>query len=271
MHRNKSWAGEDLKPRLPVWFQFELDCLRKGRVFVLLVIAVFSPMNVQALPGTEGVKWAKSESALTNGDVSNIEAVRIEASSTETASTDTVNAKANVDGNTTENKILHQVQAGPQSSENLNSQLNPQLNPPLSPTESSVSLKPFDAQSYSQIHERYQAEPFVVVMWSLSCPPCFNELRMLGQWRVRHPAIPLVLISTDFGVDHNEVIKQLAEFNLNAVDNWIYADNFVEKLRFSIDPRWRGELPRTYLIKPQASQIVRGELKIEKLNNWMSP
>lgn len=41
--------------------------------------------------------------------------------------------------------------------------------------------------------------------------------------------------------------------------NWIFDDLFTERLRFEIDPRWQGEIPRTMLIaRDGTTTIVEG-------------
>lgn len=111
-------------------------------------------------------------------------------------------------------------------------------------------LQPFVADSIADIEARYAGRPFIVALWSLTCPPCLHELELLGEWREANPDKPLVLIATD-GEDQTTHIKaKLVEVGLDNADNWNYADTYVEKLRYNIDPNWHGELPRSYLYLP---------------------
>ena len=40
----------------------------------------------------------------------------------------------------------------------------------------------------------------------------------------------------------------LAQTGLATAENWTFGDGFIERLRYEIDPRWQGEIPRTVLI-----------------------
>ncbi len=61
-----------------------------------------------------------------------------------------------------------------------------------------------------------------------------------------NPDIPYVLVSTD-PIDQRVYSAEfLEDVGLADKESWMFADNFVERLRFSIDPNWYGELPRSY-------------------------
>src|SRR5690606_11099428 len=58
----------------------------------------------------------------------------------------------------------------------------------------SLEMKNFYSDSYPQIREKYRDGHYIVSLWSTTCAPCFEELEMLGQWRVHHPNVPIILI-----------------------------------------------------------------------------
>ena len=41
----------------------------------------------------------------------------------------------------------------------------------------------------------------------------------------------------------------LAKSGLASAENWMFADDFMERLRFEVNPRWRGEIPMTLSIR----------------------
>ena len=50
----------------------------------------------------------------------------------------------------------------------------------------------------------------------------------------------------------------------------VFADDFVERLRFEVDPRWQGELPRTYLHGPgKAVAGFTGTLDAQRVEQWL--
>ncbi len=134
-----------------------------------------------------------------------------------------------------------------------------------------TDLKPFTAPSMEEIESRYREQPFLVALWSVTCQPCMHELTMLGKWRRQNPEIPLVLIATD-GLEHSAAIKEkLAQLGLTTVDNWVFAENYVEKLRYNIDPAWHGELPRSYFYSPSSKRIaVSGAITRDQIESWQA-
>jgi len=47
----------------------------------------------------------------------------------------------------------------------------------------------------------------------------------------------------------------LQDYDLAEVDNWVFANRDETKLRYDIDPRWFGDLPRSYFFP------LQGEIK----------
>ena len=59
------------------------------------------------------------------------------------------------------------------------------------------TLLPFDANTLAAIKQANAGKPFVLSFWALHCEPCRDEM---GEWRAikdKHPALPVVLVSTD--------------------------------------------------------------------------
>lgn len=125
----------------------------------------------------------------------------------------------------------------------------------------------FTSGSYAQIVKQYQGQPFVMVLWSMDCPPCYKELAMLAKERKRH-VFNLVLISVD-GLDaSSDVEAVLTKYQLQDVNTWLFEEYATQHLRYEIDPIWYGELPRSYLFnKEHKRQAVSGVLKPDQLPN----
>jgi len=91
--------------------------------------------------------------------------------------------------------------------------------------------------------------PKLVIMWSLDCPACFEELETISLLLARQPNLPIVLISTDDDPSRTEEINQVyADRAFRKLPRWIYSPNQAQLLRYTIDPTWQGELPRSYYI-----------------------
>jgi len=135
--------------------------------------------------------------------------------------------------------------------------------------QASEGPQPFRADSLERITEPRSGEPFLLVLWSLDCPPCHRELSHLGQLGHRLDQEALVLISTDGPEHHAQVSDTLAKHGLEAFESWAFADGFAERLRYQVDPQWYGELPRAYFYDAgHRREGVSGALSLERLERW---
>lgn len=109
-----------------------------------------------------------------------------------------------------------------------------------------LRIQSFGLQNLDTITRRYSGRPFLLSLWSLDCPPCYDELDKFSEWLDRGVLKNLVLINTDDVSRQGEVLQVLHNANLHKVDNWMFANIAPEQLRMRIDPSWFGELPRSY-------------------------
>ena len=131
-------------------------------------------------------------------------------------------------------------------------------------------LKPFTEQSMSGLTNARDGEPFLLVLWSVECPPCMKELEIFQQLRSAGRTFDLVLISTDSPDTEPQALSILASYGLDDMDAWIFAHDYSERLRYQVDPDWFGELPRAYFYDAQHQRLgVSGALKKEALVQWV--
>ena len=114
-----------------------------------------------------------------------------------------------------------------------------------------TTLRSFDSGSLKKITHQYSGKPFLLVLWSIDCPACYDELALLSPWLKKHSDVNLVLVSTDPKNQQGEVRQVINEYQLSHRENWIFGSQAHALLRQSIDPNWYGELPRSYLFDPQ--------------------
>lgn len=127
-------------------------------------------------------------------------------------------------------------------------------------------LKPFVAGSLAEIRAAHAGRPFVLALWSLDCAHCLEELPRLAALARRHPEIGLVLVSTDTPAVAGALRETLARHGLAHAEAWVFADPFAEALRYEIDPRWGGELPRSYFFdRRHAAEPYSGALSAAQL------
>ena len=137
---------------------------------------------------------------------------------------------------------------------------------------SSVSLQSFDIGSFKQIVVDKNKQDHLVILWSFDCPPCITELEKISELHQQFPDYQLTLINTDAVDEQVRVKKILQQFNLAGLDNWGFANSDEEKLRYDIDPRWYGDLPRSYFFPLQGKiKRLRGALTSAELLKLFQP
>lgn len=138
------------------------------------------------------------------------------------------------------------------------------------PALAAQEIRPFVRGSYQQIVTARQGRPFVVSFWSLTCHYCMAEMAMFKKLLKQHPGLDLVLIATDTPEDQPSVSAALAKFSLGKADAWVFADSYTERLRFEVDRKWQGELPRTYLYGVKSEVVaVSGKLARAEIELWL--
>ena len=81
-------------------------------------------------------------------------------------------------------------------------------------------IKPLVSGAYQQILDTHQGQPFLVALWSVDCPPCHEELSLLGEYIGKNPAARIVLISADEVSLIDPVQQILARYGLDGVEAW---------------------------------------------------
>lgn len=138
------------------------------------------------------------------------------------------------------------------------------------PAAAAQEIKPFVRGSYQKIVSARQGKPFIVNFWSLSCGYCMIELAMLDNLSRKYPRLDLVLVSTDTPEEEKSVSATLKKFSLDKADAWVFADSYTERLRFEIDRKWQGELPRTYFYGTKNEiRGISGKIEQEEVEQWI--
>lgn len=141
----------------------------------------------------------------------------------------------------------------------------------FAPASAAQEIKPFSSGSYQQLVSVRQGKPFIVNFWSLSCVYCKDELGMFKKLIKKYPRLDLVLVSTDTPEETKAISSTLAKFSLNKAEAWVFADSNVERLRFEIDKKWYGELPRTYFINAKNEVMsISGKIEQKDVEQWIN-
>lgn len=139
----------------------------------------------------------------------------------------------------------------------------------LSSLPARAELQDFDQDSLPAIEAALAGEPFLLLLWSVHCAPCIAELKALGEV-IDDPALPpVVMVATDPASMAEEVGLVLADYGLEDVPGWRFADPMPERLRYAIDPGWYGELPRSYFYAADGTRSAHsGRLTRQHLQDW---
>lgn len=130
--------------------------------------------------------------------------------------------------------------------------------------------KPFVHGSYQEIVAARAGKPFIISLWSLDCTYCLEDMVLFGKLAKKYHDLDLVLISTDTPEQMNEIARVLKKYPLKKAESWVFADKFVERLRYEVDPEWYGELPRTYFYDAQGHTIaLSGKLDYAQIEQWI--
>ncbi|OUS28616.1 hypothetical protein A9Q99_11415 [Gammaproteobacteria bacterium 45_16_T64] len=88
----------------------------------------------------------------------------------------------------------------------------------------------------------------LVVLWSVDCPPCFDELAMLEKLLKQYPELPVTFVSTDDDSERYEEVDSTYRRFAGNTKAWVFGDGMAAALRYAIDPAWSGVLPRSYFV-----------------------
>lgn len=137
---------------------------------------------------------------------------------------------------------------------------------------SADDLNPFVKGSWQQILKSHAGRPTIVHFWGMTCGPCRVEMPRWGAFLATHPAVDMVTIDTDIVASAPGAAEAfLASAQVPATDGWRFADSFAEKLYFSVDPTWQGEIPLTLLIGRDGGVTRKlGAVPMDEVERWLN-
>lgn len=133
-------------------------------------------------------------------------------------------------------------------------------------------LHAFEPDSLAQIIDKQKGKPFVLVVWSLDCEFCLTSMKMLSQEKHKRKDLRVVTLSTDAVSDPQAATlmqKRLASLGLTD-DGWAFGDAPAEHLRYAIDPKWRGEKPRSYWFNARGDKVAYSGLLTTEMIDKLS-
>ncbi len=135
-----------------------------------------------------------------------------------------------------------------------------------------TELKPFVEGSWSALIAEASGRPTIIQMWGVTCGPCRVEMPFWGKLAREHPEVRLVTIHAERQPPKLAMVgEHLEKAALASAENWYFAERFLDKLRFEIDPGWHGETPMTVLINRDGTREVRvGAADFVEIERWIA-
>lgn len=132
-------------------------------------------------------------------------------------------------------------------------------------------IKPFLSGSYQQILSANPNQALMLAIWSVDCPSCLKDMDILSKLHEKHPALKIVMLASDDAEALPEIKRIIDSHKLGGLENWAFASDNPEKLRYEIDPAWYGELPRTYFFDAGHQRLGKsGAMSLEEFEALFS-
>jgi thiol-disulfide isomerase/thioredoxin len=132
-------------------------------------------------------------------------------------------------------------------------------------------LRTFVRGSWNEIRRANAGRPAVVHVWGVTCGPCRVEMPHWGKLLQERPDLHLITINADLIPNEPAAASaMLTRTGLAGAENWIFSDGFVERLRYEIDPQWRGEIPLTFLLsRDGTTTTIEGVADLQLVRAWL--
>lgn len=140
----------------------------------------------------------------------------------------------------------------------------------FAPPVAAGELLPLERGGFLDIVAARQGRPFIVVLWSVGCAPCVQEMPLWRAAMADNPDLDLVLISTDEPEHWPRVRQILARADIPRAETRAFGETSALRLRFEIDRAWQGELPRTFFYDAAGRRTVHvGAISAAKINEYL--
>lgn len=130
----------------------------------------------------------------------------------------------------------------------------------------------FSAIEFEQLKQQHLGKKWLMLLWSVDCPPCFKELKLINKMNQQYDDLAIIIVNTDEQVDASERQKIIDEHQLQGFQHFYFEDGQTAHNRFVIDPSWYGELPRSYFVDVSGKFYGKSGLIAEELlSKWLVP
>jgi thiol-disulfide isomerase/thioredoxin len=135
---------------------------------------------------------------------------------------------------------------------------------------SALDFQPYARGSFAELRKAHAGRPLLVHFWSVTCAPCLAELSDWARIAADKKGIDIVFVNADGEHDRAKASARLEKAGLAGVVQYGFADDFLDRLFFEVDPTWRGELPFTAMIDANGKLVtVAGPLDETAIAGWL--
>ena len=129
----------------------------------------------------------------------------------------------------------------------------------------------FEINTRNAIEKKYLNQALIISFWSIDCPYCIDDLKKLGIALSKNTNVKLITVCVDGKESPKKAKRILDQVRLPEHEHYQYAEVDEDKLRYSFDPTWYGELPRTYFYDA-AHQVtpLSGKIPNSFLDAWLN-
>ncbi len=138
-------------------------------------------------------------------------------------------------------------------------------------THAAGAPRSFVRGSWKVLRQQHAGRPLVVHFWGVTCAPCMGELPKWGTLERSGAGVAIVFVAADpIPIEPPNIEAAIARTGIGQAENWMFADTFLERLRFEVNPAWGGELPYTVLIDRQGrTTTTAGVMDMRELRAWI--
>ena len=132
-------------------------------------------------------------------------------------------------------------------------------------------LKPFGRGSWQAIRQAHAGRPAIVHFWGISCAPCLTELPKWGQLSREKRDVDLIFVDADpVAEGPAKIAAAMTRAGIASSENWVFADRFLERLWFEVDPNWAGEMPFTVFVsRTDDAKSTSGAADFATVRAWI--
>lgn len=114
---------------------------------------------------------------------------------------------------------------------------------------------------------QYQ-QPTIVALWSSDCTHCKKNLGVLSKLVQSNKKVRVITVAVE---PETAALAPILDRNKMPTERYAYSNENPDAIAYAIDPKWAGELPRTYLFNGVGGkEAVSGVISVEWVNKALS-